>query len=160
MVDQDDSQTIQQQGALCHFVKKSFQLPTAITCNEERWHANRLINEAINLSQYARKGPVHINIPLREPLYDFQHTSVPSERVVKMLQESPSLPAATSQSLREEFFLCPKVMIIAGFHAPDPVLQQHIELLGSLPNVIILTESVTNLSAPLVFPRLTGDFHN
>lgn len=45
-------------------------------------------------------------------------------------------------------------MIIAGFHAPDPVLQQHIELLGSLPNVIILTESVTNLSAPLVISTI------
>ena len=72
-IDQDDSQTIQQQGALCNFVKKSFQLPTAITCNEDRWYTNRLVNEAINLSQHGRKGPVHINVPLREPLYGFQH---------------------------------------------------------------------------------------
>ena len=56
-IDQDDSQTIQQQGALCNFVKKSFQLPTAITCNEDRWHTNRLVNEAINLSQHGRKRP-------------------------------------------------------------------------------------------------------
>ena len=45
-------------------------------------------------------------------------------------------------------------MIIAGFHEPDPVLQQHIKLLASLPNVIILTESVTNLSIPLVISTI------
>ena len=89
-IDQDDSQTIQQQGALCNFVKKSFQLPTAITCNEDRWHTNRLVNEAINLSQHGRKGPVHINVPLREPLYGFQHESITSERVIKTLKETPS----------------------------------------------------------------------
>ena len=65
-----------------------------------------------------------------------------------------SLTAEISQNLREEFFLCPKVMIIAGFHEPDPVLQQHIKLLASLPNVIILTESVTNLSIPLVISTI------
>ena len=153
-IDQDDSQTIQQQGTLCNFVKKSFQLPTVITCNEDRWHTNRLVNEAINLSQHGRKCLVHINVPLREPLYDFQHESITSERVIKTLKESPSLTAEISQNLREEFFLCPKVMIIAGFHEPDPVLQQHIKLLASLPNVIILTESVTNLSVPLVISTI------
>ena len=153
-IDQDDSQTIQQQGALCNFVKKSFQLPTAITCNEDRWHTNRLVNEAINLSQHGRKGPVHINVPLREPLYGFQHESITSERVIKTLKETPSLTAEISQNLREEFFLCPKVMIIAGFHEPDPVLQQHIKLLASLPNVVVLTESVTNLSIPLVISTI------
>ena len=153
-IDQDDSQTIQQQGALCNFVKKSFQLPTAITCNEDRWYTNRLVNEAINLSQHGRKGPVHINVPLREPLYGFQHESITSERVIKTLKEFPSLTTEISQSLREEFFLCPKVMIIAGFHKPDPVLQQHIKLLASLPNVVVLTESVTNLSIPLVISTI------
>ena len=153
-IDQDDSQTIQQQGALCNFVKKSFQLPTAITCNEDHWHTNRLVNEAINLSQHGRKGPVHINVPLREPLYGFQHESITSERVIKTLKETPSLTAEISQNLREEFFLCPKVMIIAGFHEPDPVLQQHIKLLASLPNVVVLTESVTNLSIPLVISTI------
>ncbi|MFR6541775.1 MAG: hypothetical protein ACLUPL_04270 [Butyricimonas virosa] len=107
-------------------MKKSFQLPTVITCNEDRWHTNRLVNEAINLSQHGRKGPVHINVPLREPRTTF-NTIHTSERVIKTLKESPSLTAEISQSLREEFFLCPKVMIIAGFHEPDPVLQQHIK---------------------------------
>ena len=45
-------------------------------------------------------------------------------------------------------------MIIAGFHKPDPVLQQHIKLLASLPNVVVLTESVTNLSIPLVISTI------
>ena len=153
-IDQDDSQTIRQQGALCNFVKKSFQLPTAITCEEDHWYTNRLVNEAINLSQRDRKGPVHINIPLREPLYGFQHESVTPERVIKTLQESPSLTVEISQSLREEFFLCPKVMIIAGFHEPNPFLQQHIKLLASLPNVVILTENISNLSVPLVISTI------
>ena len=63
--------TIRQQGALDRFVKKSYQLPAAIASEEEHWYTNRMINEAINLTRLPRKGPVHINIPLREPLYSF-----------------------------------------------------------------------------------------
>jgi len=147
-IDQDDSQTIRQQNALGNFVKGSFQLPTAITTEEERWHTNRLVNEAINLSQNNRKGPVHINIPLREPLYEFPQEFSPSQRIIKTLEATPSLSPETARNLREEFFLCPKVMIIAGILSPDPVLRQHIKLLATLPNVIVLTESVANLSVP------------
>lgn len=153
-IDQDDSQTIRQRGALDLFVKKSFQLPGTIASEEEHWHANRLVNEAINLSRAARKGPVHVNIPLREPLYEFHHKTLQAERVIASTPAGNIIPGEILNQLRQEYSSATKVMIIAGFQAPDPALQQHIEQLAGFPNTVVFTESIANLTTPRSFPTI------
>lgn len=153
-IDQDDSQTIRQHDALNNFVKKSFQLPTAVTCEDERWQVNRVINEAINLTRLPRKGPVHINIPLREPLYDFHQKTSHAERVIEATPVSHTLSANLLHELRREFTSSTGVMIIAGFQSPDPTLQQHIEQLAGFSNTVVLTESVANLTTPCSFSTI------
>ena len=68
-IDQQDGQAIRQQNLYGRHVKKSCQLPVEAAHPDARWHINRLINEAINLSQSEPAGPVHINVPFREPFY-------------------------------------------------------------------------------------------
>ncbi len=153
-IDQDDSQTIRQQGALDRFVKKSYQLPAVIASEEEHWYTNRVINEAINLTRLSRKGPVHINIPLREPLYEFHQKTLPAERVIEATPSRNVFPDEIINQLRQEFASSTNVMIIAGFQAPDPVLQRHIEQLAGFPNTVVLTESVANLTTPCSFSTI------
>lgn len=78
-IDQQDGQTLPQPDALGRFVLKAVNLPEAAAGNEteQTWYCNRLINEAL-LCAYAkmRRGPVHINVPLSRPTYDF-HDSQP-----------------------------------------------------------------------------------
>lgn len=66
---QQDGQTIQQFEIYGKHVKKSYQLPVDYSHQEAIWQGERLINEAINLAQTHPFGPVHINIPIREPFY-------------------------------------------------------------------------------------------
>jgi 2-succinyl-5-enolpyruvyl-6-hydroxy-3-cyclohexene-1-carboxylate synthase len=68
-VDQQDGQTIRQSGMFGRHVKVSFDLPAAPSHPEQIWHASRLFNEALILSCDKKHGPVHLNIPFREPFY-------------------------------------------------------------------------------------------
>ena len=69
-IDQQDNQTIRQPGIYSSNCKASFSFPAEVRSEAERRHAQRIANEAYNMAVSGRQGPVHINIPLREPLYE------------------------------------------------------------------------------------------
>ncbi len=78
-IDQLDGQTLPQPGALGCFVRKTVQLPEPANA-DERWYCNRLVNEALIEAQ---QGPVHINVPITEPLFCFDVPQLPAERVIR-----------------------------------------------------------------------------
>ena len=83
-IGQQDGQTIRQPGALANIVSKSISLPEPHD-DVTRWHCNRLVNETlITLKQSQR--PVHINVPISEPLFEFTQTKLPSERTVHTIK--------------------------------------------------------------------------
>lgn len=67
-IDQWDGQTIRQENIFGGHVKRAYNLPSD-SHPDSVWHINRVVNEAIALAQTFPAGPVHINVPLREPLY-------------------------------------------------------------------------------------------
>jgi 2-succinyl-5-enolpyruvyl-6-hydroxy-3-cyclohexene-1-carboxylate synthase len=90
-IDQLDGQTLPQPGALGRFTRCNVSLPEispfthqpSPTTQEQRWHCNRLVNEALIA---ATKGgdprPVHINVPISEPLFTFDIPELPEERSI------------------------------------------------------------------------------
>lgn len=60
-------------------VRTSVTLPEPHNA-EEHWYVNRLINEALAGLRRADALPVHINVPLSEPLYHFTVPALPDER--------------------------------------------------------------------------------
>ena len=68
-IDQWDGQTIRQTEIYGKHVKGFLQFPDEFGHPDKVWHANRIVNEAINIACQFPFGPVHINIPLREPFY-------------------------------------------------------------------------------------------
>jgi 2-succinyl-5-enolpyruvyl-6-hydroxy-3-cyclohexene-1-carboxylate synthase len=146
-IDQDDGQAIRQRGALAAVVKGSFELPVG-TGDAERWHANRLVNEAINLSREGMPGPVHVNVPLREPLYGFSARPAAAERLVAPAATYVALAHGEAARLRERLLGSPAVMIVAGFMPPDEELAAAIRRLASMDNVVVLVDTLANLPAP------------
>lgn len=68
-IDQLDGQTIRQENIYGRHVKRSYQLPVDYENTASQWHVNRVVNEAILTATEFPAGPVHINIPFREPFY-------------------------------------------------------------------------------------------
>lgn len=86
-IGQLDGQTMPQGGALGAVARRAVDLPEGETA-EDLWHANRLINEALMTATGPARGPVLINVPLREPLYNFNTPKLPEPRVCKRMRDN------------------------------------------------------------------------
>lgn len=86
-IDQQDGQTLPQSCALKDLVRKAVTLVEPRN-DEERWYCNRLVNEAL----LTRHGPVHINVPIAEPLFDFTVDTLPQERKIELTTGDTSGP--------------------------------------------------------------------
>lgn len=84
-IGQMDGQTLPQPGVFSNLVKKSVNLPEIYT-DEDEWYCNRLINEALLETHHHGKGPVHINVPVTEPIFRFTVESLPEVRVITRYQ--------------------------------------------------------------------------
>lgn len=84
-IGQMDGQTLPQPGVFRTLVKKSVNLPE-ISTPEDEWYCNRLINEALLELNHRGKGPVHINVPISEPLFHFTEDILPEVRVITRYQ--------------------------------------------------------------------------
>ncbi len=81
-IGQMDGQTLPQPDVFSSLVKRSVSLPEIRTAEDE-WYSNRLINEALLEATHRTCGPVHINVPISEPLFRFTSTELPQERIIR-----------------------------------------------------------------------------
>ncbi len=84
-IGQMDGQTLPQPGVFGTLVKKSVNLPEIYT-DEDEWYCNRLVNEALLETLHHGKGPVHINVPVTEPIFRFTTETLPEVRVITRYQ--------------------------------------------------------------------------
>lgn len=77
-IDQLDGQTLPQPDALGRFVARSVSLPE-VSDLESHWYCNRLICETLIEIKRRCGRPVHINVPLSEPLFQFDVEELPDE---------------------------------------------------------------------------------
>ena len=92
-IDQLDGQTLPQLDALGRFVRRAVQLPEPHN-DEERWYCRRLVNEALFLATCRQPAPVHINVPITEPLFTFDVEALPNVERWTMMMEERRLPYA------------------------------------------------------------------
>ncbi len=122
-IDQWDGQTIRQQNIFGRHVKASFQLPEDYTHPDAVWHINRTTNEAILQALRFPAGPVHINVPLREPLYPAEGEKITfaDVRIIKEEKPALTLAAATQLEMSRQLQKYAHVMVMAGQqdHQPD-----------------------------------------
>ena len=108
-VDQLDGQTIPQQGAFGSLVRRSVSLPEPHD-EESRWLCNRLANEVLLDLSFYSTGPVHVNVPISEPLFDFSVSHLPKERSI----ERHYYHEMKDAQLARDFFEAEQPMIILG----------------------------------------------
>ena len=111
-IGQTDGQTLPQQEVFRTLVKKSVNLPE-IQNEEDEWFCNRLINEAILETDHHGKGPVHINVPLSEPLFQLNVKKLPSVRIIKR-HLSPGINRENPNVWTTQLNAYNRRMIIAG----------------------------------------------
>ena len=155
-IDQLDGQTLPQPDALGRFVAKAVSLPEPRD-DEERWYCNRLVNEALLKS---REGfPVHINVPIAEPLFSFTTQTLPAQRKIELIGSLMN-NRLFRETFLSAFFQARKPMVIVGqTYFDDSCMAADLYEIGAY--AVVLSESLTNTVERChfdeVLPLLEGD---
>jgi 2-succinyl-5-enolpyruvyl-6-hydroxy-3-cyclohexene-1-carboxylate synthase len=142
-IDQVDGQAINQQGIFSNFTRFQCQLPAAIINGDDEWYTNRLINEALIKATGNVPGPVHINVPLKEPLYGKTVYPAQQARMITQIDTNSSLSEETLQLLTSELAKFERVMVLMGACAPNEGLKKALVTLAE-KGVLVLTETLSN----------------
>ncbi|MFC6860181.1 2-succinyl-5-enolpyruvyl-6-hydroxy-3-cyclohexene-1-carboxylic-acid synthase [Zunongwangia atlantica] len=165
-IDIGDGQTIRQKNVYENHILYSANLYSELVLESEaidkklqqkQWeaqkHNEREINLALNKA-IEEKGPVHINVPFYEPLYD----------TVENIEVNPIeiFPEITKRHYSKEELLpyaeiwnkAKRKMVIVGVAQPNVVEQKFLEKLAKDDSVIVFTETTSNLEHKEFFTRI------
>ncbi len=145
-VNQYDGQTIQQSGVLDKHVKASYNYPVDGNHPDAFWHANRTSNEALIASMSFPQGPVHINIPLREPFYpstdeqiEFQDT-----RIIEHNKGDLELSPEIFEALKLEWNQYENKAIVIGQCEADDELLSAIKKFSEQTGTVVINDIIGN----------------
>lgn len=140
-VDLFDGQTIRQENVFEKHTQHNIQLSEAESDTEITNNFLK-IKEAVQIA-YNRNSPVHINMPFSEPLYEFTSEKLINfEKLSMNHQSSETIPW---DILKNELNQSQKIMVLVGMQSKDQELQEMMERISEHDNIIILTETTSNL---------------
>ena len=89
------------------------------------------------------KGPVHINIPLEEPLYDFNEVS---DFTPQQQQQLTSPHTKQHKDFEKKWNTSKRILIVVGTMPANRLNAKSISLLANDPRVVVLHEINSNIS--------------
>lgn len=110
-IGQSDGQTIAQSHILEPHVRQSVHLKEPHTA-EESWHCNRLVNEALLACSRNASAPVHINVEISEPLFDYTIETLPTQRLIRWHATDENI--FLMEEIAKSFATASKPMIVIG----------------------------------------------
>ena len=147
-IDIGDGQTIRQHEVFKNHILYSTQLEEEVSSFEKNIDE---IGNAFSRAYY-EKGPVHINVPFEEPLYET------AEQPSVAVEHTIIKPAATKPILEDNFIKewnsSSRKMILVGVNSKNPELERILSQLAKDPTVIVFTETTSNLHDELFFPGI------
>lgn len=139
-----DGQTIKQANVFKNHILTSVDLKENSSIQENFNAVNSTIQTAI-----LQNGPVHINIPFNEPLYETVETPIQFPIINKvtlpnLLEEKP-LAINELDKFAKIWNHSKKKIVLIGVHSPSELIQTQINHLLKDESVIVLTETTSNI---------------
>lgn len=136
-IDIGDGQTIRQENVFAnHSLYNANLQESVLTENDNN------IQMALHVA-VTQKGPVHINAPFEEPLYEMVSELQVQPEIVDFNAESKTF--SLGNSTIETWNKSTKKLILVGELFPNSVEQKYIDSLANDPSVVVLTEKTSNL---------------
>ena len=136
LIDIGDGQTIRQENV--------FQNHILYSANLKEFDAEntiRILSKAFSLLRQV-KGPIHINAPFNEPLYE---TVVAMNDFRFIAEESDLQDTIDYENLASQWNSAKKKMILVGVHSPNAALEILLDKVADDPSVLVFTETTSNL---------------
>lgn len=143
LVGQGAGQTIDQVDVFRNHIVHSVSLIREPADDLARSYNQRVLNEAMLASA---QGPVHINIPFDEPLYELSEEERPV-KIIRRPQISYKFDDELARQLVDVWNSAPKVMVLAGQMKEDAALIDIMRRLNEKSPFLTLSETVSNLAS-------------
>ncbi|MDO4881286.1 MAG: 2-succinyl-5-enolpyruvyl-6-hydroxy-3-cyclohexene-1-carboxylic-acid synthase [Capnocytophaga sp.] len=147
-IDIGDGQTIRQKNVLASHTAYNANLSDD---NKQLIFNEYELNQALNIA-IEKQLPVHINAPFEEPLYKT------TGKVINFTNKEISQKNKEINSFYKEKFIkdwsSKKKMILIGVLKPNQIEQKWIDFLAQDTSVIVLTETLSNISEPSHFEMI------
>lgn len=141
-IDQMDGQTMTQPGAYGKYAEYCDILPRVEEDEEREWYNNREMNRVLGYVINSNK-PGHINIQLREPLFDFESDSELIYEGERTVRQAPPKCAPLEKEALQEWADAKRRMVIVGQGYYD--LAQELTKRKNKRETVVLAESLSNL---------------
>ncbi|MBU2929777.1 2-succinyl-5-enolpyruvyl-6-hydroxy-3-cyclohexene-1-carboxylic-acid synthase [Winogradskyella psychrotolerans] len=116
-------------------------------------HNESEIHDALTVSKL-NLGPVHINCPFDEPLYETTEELVINPKPFKIQSNEEKIDRFEIKSLLDIWHSAKRKMILVGVLQPNSIEAQWIQEIADDDSVIVLTETTSNLHHPDFFPGI------
>jgi len=114
-------------------------------------HNEEELNDAINKA-IVKKGPVHINVPFDEPLYDMVDTLKVSPKNIYVEVDEPKMDSYILDQCLNDWRKSKRKMVLVGEYSPNKIEQKWLNLLAKDESVMVFTETTSNLDHGSFFP--------
>jgi 2-succinyl-5-enolpyruvyl-6-hydroxy-3-cyclohexene-1-carboxylate synthase len=147
LLNQQDGQMIMQKDVYGSHVLASYELPCYTHGKENINETVTIVSKALVQSMGERNGPVHINVPLCEPLYPEKGNTVK----LKLPEQPALLPAeampvtdVVKKSVLKAWMGNAKKMVLVGQMPVSGALNGALTELSKHPDVVILCDVLSN----------------
>lgn len=141
IIDQGHGQTIRQSNIYSNYIKASMDLPQ----NTKLAEVTKCVVDAIDISASDKPGPVHINIPLEEPLYGLTKKQVPNVELDEYIEES----IFELSEFKNRIETYQKVLLIVG-QMNDAQLTTNLKKCLANKNIVVLSEVTSNIEGQTI----------
>jgi len=138
-IDIGDGQTIRQENVFANHSVLNANL-TEDASEENDLKINLAIETAI-----LKKGPVHINAPFEEPLYETTETLSVHPKITDLQLEETVQKIDNSEEFVSVWNSAKRKLILVGVNQNNVIDQEIIDNLAADPSVVVLTETTSNL---------------
>jgi 2-succinyl-5-enolpyruvyl-6-hydroxy-3-cyclohexene-1-carboxylate synthase len=141
-IDIGDGQTIRQQNVFQNHSVYNANL-TEQASEENDLKINRAIETAI-----LQKGPVHINAPFEEPLYETTNILSVSPKIIGLERITETKSIKNIKEIVSVWNSAKRKLILVGVNEAASIDKEIIESLAKDQSVVVLTETTSNLHHP------------
>ncbi|MBP6611234.1 MAG: 2-succinyl-5-enolpyruvyl-6-hydroxy-3-cyclohexene-1-carboxylic-acid synthase [Paludibacter sp.] len=146
LIDQADGQTLRQTNIFGNYIKASFDLPVETLVVADLSYSDRQVSQAIDTALAYPQGPVHINVPLREPIYTALPETHSDPKIIKSIAAKQIIDNESLKTLSESWLKHKRKLIVFGMFPKNECLNQLAQQLATEPDVVVIAENLSNIT--------------